>query len=1635
MSVSDSAPPSTPAPRSPRRPLRRRLLRAALLAAAGVLCVAGAVLLTLQSSSVSTRLVNAVLRTVELPDASRLTVGEVSGTWLTRLRLEDLRWQRGDTLLASVAQVQVGLRPHRLLRGAIDLSAVEVAGVEVTAAAAAPGPPSASAEPAARAPAPTPGDILRGRFYTGPRLHVSRVALHDARFAADRPDSGLRVPEATLKLRDLSLGGGFAATLDTLLLRFTTTGRDADACVLQMQAVLAAGRLEAGRLQLDGPASRVTGSAGLTADAGAGTPLMTLRLNADPLALSDVAALGGGQPLDGDIEVRADLSGPAFDRLTGQLHAAWDRLEAGGLTFGPSHLQLDLDAGDADLQAAVDCEDGAATLTGRLSRDGDVTRYSAELRSDRLPRRLPQVDWWPDFVARTAPSVGVTLQGERFADAAISFSAQASAAAARVDAAGDLALGETPRWRLTGLDFSDVDLAAIDPAGPATSLSGGITAEGRGATAAALQGRVDWNLRSSRVQDFAIDSAGGSLTFEGRHVAADLRAQAEGASVAVDALRADLSGNGSVELSGVRVQGVDLARLTDGAAPPSDLGGALTLKASGFLPEPDTGAPADPRNLNLDARFDGAGMGLGAQRFSVFAVQAGLRKGRLQAKLDARADGGSAQVELTGRPFADRPSWSLQQADFAGVDLSAWLQGLPVTDLNGALTAEAGGASPADPDASVTAALRLDGSRIGAAPPLTGDAHLELAGGRAAAAGKMQLAEQTVQFSVRGGLADDRREGTLTAEVPFALLAAFAQLDSLPADGGLRVDASFAASDATPPTAAARLTGRGSLAGCSLDSLLAAVRLENGVVAVDTLELQSCAASLTASGVLALSSADDGAADAVSDLQARLELHDLAPLRRLAGADVLTLAEGAGSLRVTGPPAAPRIAAQCSLATFSWNDLHLHRLGLRVDGELDEAWRPVRAGGAVLVRGLQSSAAHLDTARLRLEFAGGDVGYDLVTQLNAGHRLAAGGRARRDSALVTVSLDSLQMQALDVRWTLAAPAAVSLADGRVTVQPVDVRADSSRVLIGGVLDRNGAQDFHVAADNVGLDIVTDWLGREDLGGRLDARLDLTGTAAEPSAVGRVTVAAELDKRPVGVIVGDLDWNGTRARLAASIATPAGDSLRAGGEAPLRLARSDTAQTGSPAMGHGDVDLYFTADGFPLQALESLLPADAVAQLGGALDADLHLRGSTDAPSGSGSMSITGGVVDLPTVGFACRDLQFSGRLDAGRLRVERFSAKPRAGKGGFTVAGSVNVASLTDIAPDLTLTADAFPFVDTPDMRIAISGSAALTGSVTAPVVRGSLTAAGCTYYITPEAMESMQAGDPVELTDEDLRMLEETFGYDVAADTAARPAVFEAADLDLELELRQDNWVRKRSSPRLALEITGRLQVRKEPYGEMLMYGSLEPLPRRGYFEQFGRMFKFTGGEVTFDGGAEEVTFDVRTEYSVRSPGGGNEDEVVIKLGVRGDAESMELILSSEPEMSETDIMSYITTGRSSTEARSASDRGSSDAAALATDIGMSQVSGAIEEAVQGRIGLDVLQVRYDAQQGMILVAGRYIDPQVYVGFQQPLQYNQTSEKSSQNPYQTVVEVEYEVYRWLLLNLQGDVSLLRAYLRATHAY
>jgi autotransporter translocation and assembly factor TamB len=100
-----------------------------------------------------------------------------------------------------------------------------------------------------------------------------------------------------------------------------------------------------------------------------------------------------------------------------------------------------------------------------------------------------------------------------------------------------------------------------------------------------------------------------------------------------------------------------------------------------------------------------------------------------------------------------------------------------------------------------------------------------------------------------------------------------------------------------------------------------------------------------------------------------------------------------------------------------------------------------------------------------------------------------------------------------------------------------------------------------------------------------------------------------------------------------------------------------------------------------------------------------------------------------------------------------------------------------------------------------------------------------------------------------------------------------------------------------------------------------------------------------------------------------------------------------------------------------------------------MAMVSGALEDAAKGSVGLDVLKVGYDGVQGTTLIAGRYVAPQLYVGFRQPLQTMNNNTTSLDESSDTKVELEYAAYRWLVLNVQGESSFIRSYLRFRREY
>ena len=161
----------------------------------------------------------------------------------------------------------------------------------------------------------------------------------------------------------------------------------------------------------------------------------------------------------------------------------------------------------------------------------------------------------------------------------------------------------------------------------------------------------------------------------------------------------------------------------------------------------------------------------------------------------------------------------------------------------------------------------------------------------------------------------------------------------------------------------------------------------------------------------------------------------------------------------------------------------------------------------------------------------------------------------------------------------------------------------------------------------------------------------------------------------------------------------------------------------------------------------------------------------------------------------------------------------------------------------------------------------------------------------------------------------------------------------------------------------------------------------------------------------------------------------MVVHLDLQGTLEKMRLVLSSDPALSETEIITFIATGRSPTTRTGQSQSLGSDAAKLGVDMGLAKVSGALEDAAQRSVGLDVLKVGYDGIQGTTLIAGRYVAPQLYVGFRQPLQTLTNSGVTLDEDTDTKVEMEYAVYRWLVLNVQGESSFIRSYLRFRREY
>ena len=1343
--------------------------------------------------------------------------------------------------------------------------------------------------------------------------------------------------------------------------------------------------------------------------------------------------------LNADLDV--DLQGPSPEQFDGRAGLVLFDARYGAYALA----RTTLDATFADGLARIDLQTGlrgaAFTLTGDLrpfdaSPSYDLTGRVADLDLGRFAeggdmtsdltatfavegRGLDPDSAVVDAVITLAPSRinAYALREGRLSaqlrDGALGFDARVLLPEGLVAAAGDAAFrGDDVRYRVRQGQVRNLDVAALTGDTVRSAVNADFTLDGRGTDpeAMALRARLDVRpstygpYRIARANLFA-DLRGGRM---GLTAGADL---GEGGALTLSGAAYPFRDVVSYQVSQARFSNVDIGYFTQDTTQHSDLNGALALRGQGTT----------PAAMVLDARLDLAPSRLNEQPIERARLDAGLRRGTLT--FDAGLDLPSGRTTLAGsaRPFDAVPTYTVDDGTFRGIDVGA-LAGNPElqTNLNGSLALDGRGLEPET--MALDARLAFEPSTVNAAELREGTVTASLSDGQARLEAALAFDAGQVRLDAAGQLQGDVPQYEAHGRITDLDLARLTGADTLAARFTAAFDVEGEGTDPQTMRLAGRVTARqGAFETLRLDTLTAAFLLSDGVVRIDSLLLRSNVAEAQAGGRIALF---DTTGAAASDFRLDAEVVSLEPVRPLVPAEVFSLRQGSLEATVQGPSDALRVEARVQLNSLVYDATRLAGLEARASGVLGPDRRPLRGEGRIDLNYLATSTLTARLTTLEADYDGDEVAFSAETALDARRDARLTGRLDLRPERRRLLLEDLGLRLDDDRWTLAAPATIAYGEA-YRIDSLVLSSGEQRIAAGGVIDPAGTQDFHLVVESLRTGGFADLLGFRNLGGTLSTTLDLTGPAEAPLLTGRLNYDLRHQETPVGTLRLDLDYADRRMNVDAQLTHVEGSTLDLAGFVPLDLRLAPAEPVAPDAAGvqvasgeaAGEVDLRMTSDGFSLDWARPFLDPETVDDLQGRLTTDVRITGSMDAPVLDGTVRLDDARVGMPALGLAYEDIRARLTLRDNNVIVDE--AVLHSG-GTVTASGRIEMPELTlgQFAIDIRL--DDFRAIDTDEYQSVVSGTLALSGTTDAPAVSGALQLYNTDIYLTQTAGGDVQ---PVELTQEDVRMLEEFFGYRVSRADTTTSDLYEALALDLTVEMDRDTWVRQTSNPELAIELTGTVEIQKAPDEELQLFRSIEVLPQRSYVRQFGRRFDLTQGTITFNGPISELMMDVGARHEVRSRDHPGQPEAVITLNLAGRLDDLSFTLGSDPPMDNADIVSYLATGRPASQAFSFG--GGGEGGGLLTQGGglaANQLAGMLEGVAAEGLGLDVIEIQQDGLRGTQLVAGKYVSPRLYVGINQPIALSSAANASTgTNP--TEVTLEYEVFEWLLLQALSGTS------------
>jgi translocation and assembly module TamB len=531
---------------------------------------------------------------------------------------------------------------------------------------------------------------------------------------------------------------------------------------------------------------------------------------------------------------------------------------------------------------------------------------------------------------------------------------------------------------------------------------------------------------------------------------------------------------------------------------------------------------------------------------------------------------------------------------------------------------------------------------------------------------------------------------------------------------------------------------------------------------------------------------------------------------------------------------------------------------------------------------------------------------------------------------------------------------------------------AGHVAIAGDLPPRGPINAHVALDSFPIAGIYALLEKDTagVGGAVTAGFTVRGTRASPRYAGSFAFSnASFGSFAAPFMDGTVDYQNRRLNGDVHLWRAGQQILNVTAHLPLDLALVSVPRRQLPET----LSVQARGDSVDLGVLAAV--TTTLRQVEGVFTADVGIGGTWDNPRLRGGLEITKAAMSIPALNARYTNLNGSFSLRGDTIRVDSIGAVSE--RGHAQVTGYVRLEQLTKPLLALNIQTAEFKALDLRGyLTLTASGRVTLTGPVFGATLSGRGTVTSGVLHFA-------------DLVNKRVVNLDEPWVQDLIDTSLIRTQrlgpQFQSLFFDslrvknLQLTMGEDVWLRSNEAN---IQLTGSVTVDKVT-NNYLLSGTLQA-PRGTYRLIIGpvtREFVVTQGTVQYFGTPDlDAGLDILATHVVHPlPGPGQPSEIPVRAHIGGTLRLPKLTLESDLAYTQTELLSYLISGKPSFEL-------GTNQGAFVRGAAASLVAGELERTVVSDLGvpLDYLEIRpgdvTNPFSGAQIAAGWALGPKTFV-------------------------------------------------------